>query len=52
MKSSWISVCWDMLWGCKVTDGKALSEVKEHGLSLYGAPDISIGRCVVRNTPL
>jgi uncharacterized protein (TIGR03435 family) len=42
----------DMLWGCKGTDGKTLSEVKDHTLRLFGASDIPKGRCVVRNTPL
>ncbi len=42
----------DMLWGCKGTDGKTLSEVKDHNLSLVGSGDIPVGGCVVRNTPL
>jgi len=42
----------DMLWGCRGTDGKTLSEVKDHSLSLVGSGDIPIGRCVARNTPL
>jgi bla regulator protein blaR1 len=42
----------DMSWGCKGTDGKTLSEVKNHSLNLAGYGDIPLNSCVVRNTPM
>jgi len=41
----------DMMWDCKGVDGKTLSEVRDHSLSLVGSGYIPVGRRVVRNTP-
>ena len=42
----------DALGLAREPDGKTLSEVRDHNLSLVGSGDIPVGGCVARNTPL